>query len=172
MNKIEIEERKIIAEKMSFLERTGDGLMDFTAPIFNGFFMPKHLAFIQGTSLIFGVKKRKIQLQDIEIIHLRFSDHGAYKSHGRIIIHTKAGKKFKQRYIRNIYNVLIRILRQFVKFNIEHPKILYTGEYGNKMEMTNDLAFFETLLRETGELFYPTLLLYKKTSNNVDEMHQ
>ncbi|MCL2848012.1 MAG: hypothetical protein FWE13_04600 [Firmicutes bacterium] len=44
------EEREIIAEKMSFWERTSDRLMDFTAPIFNGFFMPKHLAFIQSAS--------------------------------------------------------------------------------------------------------------------------
>jgi|GEM_PF-6759199 len=136
--------------------------------------IPHNLVLLKNDMLIFGKKKIEIRLHDIEHILLRFNFFRMSGTpNGRITIMTKLGKKYKQDHVENIYNVLIRILQQFDKYNLQHPKILYSGLSGHKSEIGShprlkNLDDFVSILKETGELPKEPLLLMQKSEESFN----
>jgi|GEM_PF-5559233 len=68
-------------------------------------------------------KKREIELENIEhiIVYFRMIE----EPHGKIIIRTKDGKKYKQKHLANIFGVAERIVDEVERIGIEPPKILW-----------------------------------------------
>lgn len=95
---------------------------------------PQHLVFLQDNLLIFGKKRREIEFNDIEQIILKFHKYTTFQTmdspNGSITIKTKSAQKYKQRYIKDIYNVVLRIIVEIDKSGFERPQLIYKGFYG------------------------------------------
>ncbi|MCL2848068.1 MAG: hypothetical protein FWE13_04910 [Firmicutes bacterium] len=160
-------EIKVIARRMTSVEKRvhgGSGGELFLPE----FLVPQDLIILREYTLVFGLRKRKINIQDIVQVELRFYTRSSPS--GRIIIKTQQGKKYKITSVSEVYFVLKRLLSKFDEFGFRYPKILYTGEKGIKLDilMYADWNYFETMLREVGE--YPnspfvTFLATQPTKN-------
>ena len=128
-------------------------------------FTKEHLIFLQNDLLIWGKKEHLIDLQSIKSITIKFSSDSNFSPNGEIIVQVNSGKKYKQKYIKDIYNVLIRILQRYDYLGIVYPKIRYWGLLGNGKQDI-DLNKLWQFIHDTKECPQEPLSLYSQTTTD------
>jgi len=96
-------------------------------------------------------KKRTIALEEIDriIFKHRSPDIARPEPHGKIIIRTKDGKKYKQKHLANVFGVAEKIVEEAVKLGLELPKIICSIS-GLPIEKEQQLEFYRNHMK-TGE---------------------